>query len=149
MYDPRMIQPFRDDLTNIGFTELKSASEVDNALGKAHGTALVVVNSVCGCAAGQARPGVAQALGQSTAKPDALLTVFAGQDTEATARARSYFKGYPPSSPSMGLLKDGALVFMLERRQIEGRSAAQVASALAEAFTAHCQESAPAPVAGS
>ncbi|MBL8115799.1 MAG: BrxA/BrxB family bacilliredoxin [Acidobacteria bacterium] len=138
MYDPRMIQPFRDDLTKVGFTELRSASDVDAALGKSEGTALVVVNSVCGCAAGQARPGVAQALARSAAKPDALLTVFAGQDTDATARARSYMKGYPPSSPSMALFKDGALVFMLERRQIEGRNAAQVAAALEEAFQAQC-----------
>jgi putative YphP/YqiW family bacilliredoxin len=133
-----MIQPFRDDLTKVGFTELRSASDVDAALGKPEGTALVVVNSVCGCAAGQARPGVAQALSRSGAKPDALLTVFAGQDTDATARARSYMKGYPPSSPSMALFKDGSLVFMLERRQIEGRNAAQVAAALEEAFAAHC-----------
>jgi len=133
-----MIQPFRDDLTKVGFTELRSASDVDAALGKPEGTALVVVNSVCGCAAGQARPGVAQALSRSAAKPDALLTVFAGQDTDATARARSYMKGYPPSSPSMALFKDGALVFMLERRQIEGRNATQVAAALEEAFMAHC-----------
>lgn len=138
MYDPRMIQPFRDDLTQVGFTELRSASDVDAALGKPEGTALVVVNSVCGCAAGQARPGVAQALSRSSVKPDALLTVFAGQDTDATARARSYMKGYPPSSPSMALFKDGSLVFMLERRQIEGRNAAQVAAALEEAFAAHC-----------
>jgi putative YphP/YqiW family bacilliredoxin len=117
MYDPIAIQPFRDELTRAGFAELRAPSEVDAAL-SAKGTALVVVNSVCGCAAGQARPGVALAVKHPKA-PERLFTVFAGADVEATDRARSYFTAYPPSSPSIAILKDGKLVFMLERREIQ------------------------------
>lgn len=141
MYDPTMVQPMRDELKNIGFKELRTPEEVDQTMGNAQGTSFLVVNSVCGCAAGQARPGVALALTSDTV-PNNLLTVFAGQDTEATARARSYMKGYMPSSPSMGLFKDGELVFMLERHQIENHSAEQVASQLMTVFEQHCNSSA-------
>lgn len=136
-YPTDLVQPFRDELVAVGFTELKSAAEVDAALKDRPGTALVVVNSVCGCAAGCARPGVALSLKHGK-KPGTLATVFAGQDLDATARARSYFAGHRPSSPSMALLKDGVLVFMLERFQIEGRSPEQVAAQLAAAYDAHC-----------
>ncbi|NIR52674.1 BrxA/BrxB family bacilliredoxin [candidate division KSB1 bacterium] len=137
MYDPTMVEPMRKELTGIGFKELRTPQEVDEAIQNSKGTSLVVVNSVCGCAAGQARPGVALAL-TNNLRPDNLFTVFAGQDVEATAHARSYIKGYPPSSPSMALFKDGELVFMLERYQIENNPAEQVASKLAEAFEKHC-----------
>ncbi|MGA7992636.1 MAG: BrxA/BrxB family bacilliredoxin, partial [Thermoanaerobaculia bacterium] len=132
MYDPLAIQPFRDELTRAGFAELRTPPEVDAAL-TAKGTALVVVNSVCGCAAGQARPGVALAARHPKAPPK-LFTVFAGADIEATARARSYFTGYPPSSPSIAILRDGRLVFMLERREIQTMDARGVATALGAAF---------------
>lgn len=137
MYDPVMVQPMRDELTSIGFKELKTAAEVDEAMQKAAGTSLLLVNSVCGCAAGQARPGVALALTGDT-KPDNLFTVFAGQDAEATAQARSYILGIPPSSPSMALFKDGELVTVIERHQIENHSAEQVAGRLMETFKEHC-----------
>lgn len=137
MYDPTMVQPMREELTGIGFKELKNAQEVDEAMKNAQGTTLVVVNSVCGCAAGQARPGVALAL-TSDVVPDNLFTVFAGQDREATAQARSYIVGYPPSSPSMALFKDGELVAMLERHQIENQGAQQVAANLVESFKKYC-----------
>lgn len=132
------IQPMRDELTRVGFTELKTAAEVDAALGDRTGTALVFVNSVCGCAAGMARPGAALALGGTSARPDHLYTVFAGQDKEATERARSYFGGTPPSSPSVALLKDGAVVAFLPRHEIEGRAAEDVAARLVGAFAEHC-----------
>jgi putative YphP/YqiW family bacilliredoxin len=118
MYDERMIAPMRQDLTRLGFEELRTVEQVDERLSQGSGTTLVVVNSICGCAARNARPAVAMALGETTARPEHLTTVFAGQDTEATQRARGYFTGYPPSSPSIGLLKDGRLVFILERWQI-------------------------------
>lgn len=137
MYDPFMVQPMRDELTNIGFKELRNPEEVDTVMTNVKGTTLLVVNSVCGCAAGQARPGVALAL-TNEVKPDNMVTVFAGQDVEATAQARSYLKGYPPSSPSMALFKDGQLVYMLERHQIEGRNAEQVASDLMTTFEKFC-----------
>jgi len=137
MYDPFMVQPMRDELTNIGFKELGNPEEVDTVMTNVKGTTLLVVNSVCGCAAGQARPGVALAL-TNEVKPDNLVTVFAGQDVEATAQARSYLKGYPPSSPSMALIKDGQLVYMLERHEIEGRNAEQVASDLMTTFEKFC-----------
>jgi len=137
MYDPTMVQPMREELTGIGFKELKTAQEVDESLKNAKGTTLLVVNSVCGCAAGQARPGVALAL-TSDVVPDNLFTVFAGQDPEATAQARNYIVGYPPSSPSMALFKDGELVAMLERHQIENQGAQQVAANLVEFFKKHC-----------
>ena len=138
MYDPTMVQPMRDELKNIGFKELTTAQEVDEGMGSKQGTSLLVVNSVCGCAAGQARPGVALAL-TNEAVPDNLFTVFAGQDTEATAQARSHITGYMPSSPAMALFKDGELVFMLERYQIENKTADQVAGSLTEAFGQHCK----------
>lgn len=137
LYDPTMVQPMRDDLTSIGFTELRTSEEVDDAMKNARGTSLLLVNSVCGYAAGQARPGVALALTNKIV-PDNLFTVFAGQDIEATAQARSYIKGYPPSSPSVALFKDGELVTMFERYQIEGSSAEQVAANLVSAFEKHC-----------
>jgi len=137
MYDERFVTPMRQELTRLGVEEMRTPSEVDAKLKDSRGTTLVVVNSVCGCAARNARPAVAQAL-QHDAKPDHLTTVFAGQDTEAAARARSYFTGYPPSSPQIGLLKDGQLVFMLERFQIEGRSADDIAKDLVGAFDKYC-----------
>jgi putative YphP/YqiW family bacilliredoxin len=137
MYDDRLVAPMRRELTELGVEELRTAEEVDNKLKDARGTTLVVVNSVCGCAARMARPAVAKALANS-AKPDSLTTVFAGQDNEATQRARSYFRGYPPSSPQIGLLKDGELVFMLERHDIEGRSADEIASDITAAFDKYC-----------
>ena len=137
MYDERLVTPMRQDLTRLGVEELRTADEVDRALENADGTALVVVNSVCGCSARMARPAVAIAL-QNPIKPDRLTTVFAGQDAEATERARSYFTGYPPSSPQIGLLKDGQLVFMLERWQIEGRPADEIAHDLVNAFNRYC-----------
>ena len=137
MYDPQMVQPMREELTRIGFEELRTPEAVDAALAAETAPTLVVVNSVCGCAARYARPAVAIAL-QHTKRPARLTTVFAGQDAAATARAREYFTGYPPSSPQMGLLKDGELVYMLERRNIEGRPAADIAADLVAAFDRFC-----------
>jgi putative YphP/YqiW family bacilliredoxin len=138
MYDERLVAPMRHELTRIGFREMRTADEVDGTLKDAKGTTLVVVNSICGCAARNARPAVAIALRNAT-RPEHLTTVFAGQDPEAAQRARSYFPGYPPSSPSVGLLKDGKLVYMLERWQIEGRPASEIAEDLVEAFDRYCQ----------
>src|SRR6266568_3224615 len=132
-YPEIMIRPMREDLTRLGFEELKTVEAVDDAVKNTHGTLMIVVNSVCGCAAGKARPGVALSLNHSV-KPDRVATVFAGADVEATDRARSYFTGYRPSSPSVGLLRDGKLVFMLERQQIENRDALQIAQILAAAY---------------
>ncbi|NBD23768.1 BrxA/BrxB family bacilliredoxin [Paenibacillus glycinis] len=132
-----MIQPMRDDLTRLGIEELRTPEAVEEKLPNAEGTALVVINSVCGCAAGQCRPGVAQAL-QAEKLPDHLFTVFAGQDKEATAKAREYFAPYPPSSPSIALFKDGELVHFIERHQIENRSAADIAADLTSAFDRYC-----------
>ena len=137
MYPEEMVQPMRRELTRLGFKEMTTPAEVDAALANAKGTVLVVVNSICGCAAGKARPAVGLALEQG-AKPDLLTTVFAGQDTEATARARDYFTGYPPSSPSIALLRDGKLVYMLERREIEGRDSYAIAEDLTGAFERFC-----------
>ena len=137
MYDERMVTPMRQELTRLGVKEMRTAADVDATLKGSKGTTLVVVNSVCGCAARNARPAVAEAIRHST-KPDVLTTVFAGQDTEATQRARSYFTGYPPSSPQIGLLKDGRLVYLLERHQIEGRSAGEIARDLTTAFDRYC-----------
>jgi putative YphP/YqiW family bacilliredoxin len=137
MYPEEFITPMRAELTAIGFTELRTAAAVDEAMRKASGTALLVVNSMCGCAASNARPGVARAL-QHAVRPDTLITVFAGQDPEATRQARSYLTGYAPSSPSIALLKDGQLVYMMERWQIEGRDAAAIAADLAAVFDRHC-----------
>ncbi|MDF2671451.1 MAG: hypothetical protein K0R67_3757 [Paenibacillus sp.] len=133
-----MVTPMREDLTRLGITELKTPEEVVENFANTEGTALVVVNSVCGCAAGQCRPGVAKAL-QSEVLPDRLFTVFAGQDKEATAKAREYFAPYPPSSPSIALMKDGELVHMIERHQIENRSAEDIARDLASAFEHYCK----------
>jgi putative YphP/YqiW family bacilliredoxin len=133
-----MVAPMREELTRVGFTELRTADAVDEALTKTSGTTLVLVNSVCGCSARMARPAVRAALEHAEKKPDHLTTVFAGQDVQATERARSYFTGYPPSSPSISLLKDGKLVYMMERWQIESRPADVIASDLIAAFNAHC-----------
>ena len=133
-----MVQPMRDELTSLGIKELTTPEEVEEVLPAAKGTTLVVVNSVCGCAAGQARPGVAIAL-ENQVKPDQLFTVFAGQDKEATAKAREYFAPYPPSSPSIALLKDGELVHFIERHQVENRSAEEIAADLTDAFNRYCQ----------
>ena len=138
MYDERFIAPMRAELTQIGFEELRTPDEVDAKLPNAKGTMLVVVNSMCGCAARNARPGVALALQQTAARPDSLTTVFAGQDADATERARSYFTGYPPSSPSIALMRDGQLVYMMERYEIEGRPAQAIAADLSAAFERHC-----------
>jgi len=137
MYDERLVTPMRQELTRLGVKELRTPEEVDAQLADATGTTMVVVNSVCGCSARMARPAVAMAL-QHPVTPDVSTTVFAGQDSDATARARSYFTGYPPSSPQIGLLKDGELVFMLERWQIEGRHAQEIARDLVEAFDKYC-----------
>ncbi len=136
-YSEILIAPMREDLTRLGFEELRTAEAVDETVQNSKGTLMVVVNSVCGCAAGRARPGVALAL-QNEVKPDKVATVFAGADIEATDRARSYFTGYSPSSPSIALLKDGQLVYMLERYQIEGRDAQQIAGELTQAFDKYC-----------
>ena len=136
-YPEMMVAPMREDLTRIGFKELRSAEDVDDLLGKEEAPTLLVVNSVCGCAAGGARPGVYFSL-QNETKPEVLATVFAGQDLEATERARDYLVGYPPSSPSIALFKDGDLVWMMERHQIEGRSPHQIAASLSEAYQRFC-----------
>ena len=136
-YPEIMIRPMREDLTRLGVEEWRTAEAVDQAVKNSSGTLMVVVNSICGCAAGKARPGVALAL-QHNVKPDKVATVFAGADIEATERARSYFTGYGPSSPSIAILKDGELVYMLERYQIEGRDASQIANELTQAFEQHC-----------
>ncbi len=132
-YDPNLVRPMREELTRIGVKELRTADDVDGVLAAAEGTTMVVVNSVCGCAAANARPAVAMALQHETV-PDRSLTVFAGQDLEATARALEYFPGFRPSSPSIALFHDGELVFMLERHQIEGRPAEEIARDLTSAF---------------
>jgi putative YphP/YqiW family bacilliredoxin len=136
-YSELMIRPMREELTRIGVEELRTPEDVDNTLANSQGTVMVVVNSICGCAAGKARPGIARAL-QHSVRPDKVATVFAGADIEATEKARSYFTGYEPSSPSIALLKDGQLVYMMERRQIEGKDAMQVANELTQAFDQHC-----------
>ena len=137
MYPEEFVRPMRRELTSIGFQELRTAQEVDAALKEEKRTVLVVVNSICGCAAGKARPGIAKALSHA-ARPEVLTTVFAGQDTEATNRARSYFTGYGPSSPSISLMRDGKLVYMMERSEIEGRDSAAIAAELTKAFDRFC-----------
>lgn len=139
MYDERLVAPMRADLTQVGFEEMRTADEVDAALKDAKGSTLVMVNSVCGCAAGRARPGVKQALRNANVKPDRLTTVFAGQDPEATARARTYFAGMPPTSPQVALFKEGQLVYLMQRHQIEGRDAQDIAADLVSAFETHCR----------
>jgi putative YphP/YqiW family bacilliredoxin len=136
-YDERFITPMRQELTQLGVQEMRTAQEVDQSLADTSQPTLLVVNSMCGCAARNARPGVAMAL-QNERKPARLTTVFAGQDLEATSRAREYIHGYPPSSPSIALLKDGEVAFMLERHQIEGRTADAIAADLKGAFDQHC-----------
>lgn len=137
MYDERLVTPMREELTRLGVTEMRTPEEVDATVKDAKGTTMIVVNSVCGCSARMARPAVAIAL-ENPLKPDRSTTVFAGQDAEATDRARGYFTGYPPSSPQIGLIKDGQLVFMLERWQIESRSADEIAHDLVNAFNQYC-----------
>ncbi len=141
MYPEQIVAPMREELTRLGVEELRTADAVHEKLGKASGTQLVIVNSVCGCAARNARPAIAMAL-SGEKKPDASYTVFAGQDSDATQVARGYFTGYPPSSPSIALIKDGDVAFMLERWQIEGRSAQEIAADMSAAFEKHCT---PAP----
>ena len=135
-YPEILIKPMRDELTQLGVQETRTPEQVDAAV-KQPGTVMVIVNSVCGCAAGKARPGIAMAL-KNKVLPDRIVTVFAGGDIEATDHARNYFKGYPPSSPSVGLLRDGELVYILQRHQIEGREAPQIASELTAAFDRFC-----------
>lgn len=137
MYPEFFIAPMREELTRLGVRELRTAAEVDEALTKTSGTVMVVVNSICGCAAGKARPGVALAL-QHPVRPDLVTTVFAGADSEATERARSYVAGYPPSSPSIAILRDGKLLYMMERHQIENQTAETIAQQLTAAFERHC-----------
>jgi putative YphP/YqiW family bacilliredoxin len=137
MYPPELTAPMRQELVDMGVTELTDASSVDEALGKS-GTTFLLINSVCGCAAGGARPGLAHALAKSEAKPDQVTTVFAGVDREATDRARSFLVGFPPSSPAMALLKDGEVQWMLHRHQIEGRYPEDIAAQIDAAFQAHC-----------
>lgn len=136
-YPDFLTQPMREELTRIGFRELKSAAEVDDLVARSEGVVMIVVNSVCGCAAGRARPGIAQAL-EHVNRPDVLATVFAGADDAATRRAREYFAGYAPSSPSVALLKDGKLLYMMERKSIEIRSADEIAQELKAAFDKFC-----------
>jgi bacilliredoxin len=136
-YNELLVRPMREELSSAGFEELRTAEDVDRFMAEADGTALLVVNSVCGCAAGMARPGVRMAVEHAT-RPDRLGTVFAGQDLEATARARDYLKDVPPSSPSMALFKEKELVFFLPRHRIEGRDAAAVAGDLTTTFDQHC-----------
>lgn len=141
-YPESFIGPMREELTRLGVRELRTASDVDAFVRQKSASVMVVVNSMCGCAAGKARPGIARAL-QHSAKPDFIGTVFAGGDIEATERARSYFTGYAPSSPSIAILRDGQLLYMMERRQIENQTAEAIARTLAEAFDRFC--AAPAP----
>jgi putative YphP/YqiW family bacilliredoxin len=136
-YPEFMVAPMREDLVRIGFTELRSPQAVDEILGKEKASTLVVVNSVCGCAAGMMRPGVYLSL-RGEKRPAILTTVFAGQDMDATERAREYIVGYPPSSPSVALFKDGDLVYFMERHQIEGRHTEDIAADLQEAYAEHC-----------
>ena len=132
------VAPMREELTSLGVRELRSAQDVDAAVTGTAGTLMIVVNSVCGCAAGKARPGIALAL-RNPIKPDVVATVFAGADVDATDRARGYFTGHRPSSPSIALLQDGQLVYMLERSQIENRDAYQIAAELTSAFEKFCR----------
>ncbi|MGD1847309.1 MAG: BrxA/BrxB family bacilliredoxin [Salibacteraceae bacterium] len=137
MYPPELVAPMKEELTNVGFEELRTSTEVDQLMNEKQGTALVVVNSVCGCAARNARPGVRMAL-ENAKRPDKLTTVFAGVDAEATQKARQYMLPYPPSSPAIALFKDGRLVHFLERHHIEGREASMIADNLSAAFDEFC-----------
>ena len=138
MYPPHLVEPMKKDLTNVGFQELLSAEDVDNFVANQQGTALVVINSVCGCAAGTCRPGVKLALARSENKPDQLVTVFAGVDGESTARMREHLLPYPSSSPAIVILKDGEIAHFIERHHIEGRSAEMIANHLQMAFEEIC-----------
>lgn len=135
-YPEFMVHPMREELTRVGFEEFRTPEQVDEAV-KAEGTLMIVVNSVCGCAAGKARPGIARSL-ENAIRPDRIATVFAGADIDATDRARGYFTGYAPSSPSIGILKDGKLVYMMERRDIEVRGPQDIAQELVNAYEQHC-----------
>jgi putative YphP/YqiW family bacilliredoxin len=138
MYPEPLVAPMRADLTTAGFAEFKTAEEVDNHLAEHKGTTLLVINSVCGCAAGAARPGIKLALANTNKKPDNLATVFAGVDKEAVEKAREYTLPYPPSSPAIALFKDGELVHFVERHHIEGRNAQMIAEHLVEVFDEYC-----------
>ena len=138
MYPEQLVAEMRNDLTSVGFTEIKTPEEVDDVLNNQKGTTLLVINSVCGCAAGAARPGVKWALHHTNKKPDQLATVFAGVDKEAVAKAREYTLPYPPSSPSIALFKDGELVHFVERHHIEGRNAQMIGEHLLEVFEEYC-----------
>ena len=137
MYPDIMVVPMREELTRLGVQELRTPEEVDRAIANQPGTAMVVVNSICGCAAGRMRPAVRMALQHAT-RPQKLYSVFAGQDLAATERARGYFTGYPPSSPSIAILRDGKLLYMMQRSDIERREAAEIAFELKKAFEQHC-----------
>ncbi len=139
-YPEEFIAPMRRELVQLGFKELKTPDDVDQILGAERRTTVVAINSVCGCSAGGMRPALAASL-DNAAKPDVLLTVFAGQDLDATARAREYFTGYPPSSPSLALMKDGELVYMMERHEIEGRHPLEIADTLKAVYDEHCSVS--------
>ncbi len=140
MYPELMVVPMREELTRLGVRELRSAAEVDQVLGKKQGTLMVVVNSICGCAAGRMRPAVRMAM-EHRVKPDQVVTVFAGQDRDATEQARRYFADYPPSSPAIALMRDGELVHMMQRSDIEHREAEDIAAELTSAFNRHCASS--------
>jgi putative YphP/YqiW family bacilliredoxin len=146
-YDLEAVQPLRDELVAVGFEELRTAQDVDAVFGETQGTVFVMINSVCGCAAGSARPGVALAL-QHTVIPDRLVTVFAGMEHDAVDRVRELHAGYPPSSPSMALFKDGKLVAMVERRRIEGKTPEQLARDLGQLFARYCSRPGPSIPAG-
>jgi putative YphP/YqiW family bacilliredoxin len=139
MYPEIMVIPMREELTRLGIQELRTADEVERAITTQPGTTRVVVNSICGCAAGRMRPAVRMALQHGT-RPDHMATVFAGQDAEATEKARGHFTGFPPSSPSIAILRDGKLVYMMQRREIESREAQAIAADLAAAFEQHCRQ---------
>lgn len=143
MYPEIMVVPMREELTRLGIAEARSADDVDRAVRNQPGTTMVVVNSICGCAAGRMRPAVRMAL-ENAVRPDKMVTVFAGQDREATDRARSYFTGYPPSSPSIAILRDGKLLYMMQRSDIENREASDIAQELKAVFNQFCAK--PAPV---
>ncbi len=143
MYPEIMVVPMREELTRLGVQELRTAEEVDRAIANQSGTAMVIVNSICGCAAGRMRPAVRMAL-QNSARPEKMFSVFAGQDIEATERARSYFTGYPPSSPSIALLRDGKLIHMMQRSDIEHREGADIATELKKVFERFCAKPAAA-----
>ena len=142
MYPPHLVAPMKADLTSVGFQELLTADAVDNFMANAQGVTLVMVNSVCGCAAGAARPGVKAAIAKSEVKPDSLVTVFAGVDTDAVNKMREYILPYPPSSPAIAMFRDNELVHFIERHHIEGRSAEMIAEHLVMAFDEFCGEKA-------